>query len=263
MIQKTVTKVVKRYGNSGGVYLPASWIGGTAEISLVSKPARPEEDLPLAFAGRMQHIISMFLYGSHAREDAEKGSDIDVIVITDDHQKDMEVPQNLKGRGYDIILIEVKEFKNKISRDILFNKSLEDTKVIFNDSFFNEIKSIKPTGILKERIELAKSSLRIMKSLLDVGADASSITYPLIMRIKEILLIDCVLNNKKYSLSLLKEHIQKLGISESEYRKLMSVYRAVRDEKKNGKPTIKEDTIKLLLDFLEEMIDNAEKKQTP
>ena len=259
MNQETMTKTVKRYGNSGGVYLPSSWVGGTVEISLLSRPPMPEQDLPLAFAGRMQHIISMLLYGSYARGEFEEGSDIDVIVVTDSHQKGMAVPAGLKEKGYDITIMPAERLIKAAGKDALLSKSLEDAKALFNDSFLIEIKSIKPARSLSERIELSKSSVEIMKSLLAAGSDASSIIYPLMMRTKEMLLIDCILNNRKYSLRLVKERIQRLGIPESEYRKLMSAYRAARDGKRS-KPSIKEDTIRTLLGFLEEMISHYGKK---
>jgi predicted nucleotidyltransferase len=260
MIQKTETKTVKRYGNSGGVYLPSSWIGGRVEISLVSKPARPEEDLPLAFAGRMQHVISMFLYGSHARGEAEKGSDIDVIVVTDNHQKGMKVPEGLKGMGYDVRIMSADDIRRIAERDPLLSKSLEDAKAIFNDGFLNELRSIKPKRDLGDRVAMARSSLNIIKGLFEPGKDNSSLVYPLMMRMKEMLLMECALSGRKYSLSLLESRIVARGISQSDYRELMAHYRAVRDGKKPGKLGVSDRSLMLVLKTLEEMID-AEEKQ--
>jgi predicted nucleotidyltransferase len=260
MIQKSMTKNVKRYGNSGGVYLPSSWIGGTVEISLVTKPARPEEDIPLAFARELEHIISILLYGSHARGEHEPGSDMDVIVVTDEHQKAaMKAPQDLKGKGYDIMVVQEGKLRSLASRDILLNKSLEDAKAILNDSFLDELKSIRPKGSLRERIGLARSSLGIMRSLLEAGSDPVALAYPLMMRLKEALLMGCVVEGRKYSLKLLEERVRKAGVQESEYRRLMDAYRSVRAGNKPGKQAISEPAARLLLALLEEMIADAEK----
>ena len=261
MIQKTETKVVKKYGNSGGVYLPSSWIGGMVEISLVSRPPEPGKDLPLAFAERMQHIVSILVYGSYATGEYTSGSDIDVIVVTDNHIRGMKVPEELRGMNYDIRIMAMDDIRRLAGRDILLSKSLEDAKAILNDSFLDELRSIRPKGSLIGKIVLARSSLGIMKSIFGTGGDNSGLVYPLMMRIKEMLLMECVLQDRKYSLKLLEDRILAKGISQSDYRKLMANYRAVRDGKKPENEGFRERTLEQLLGLLEEMIGNAEKKE--
>jgi len=261
MNPKALTKVVKRYGNSGGVYLPSSWIGGTVEVAIISTPPRPEKDIPLALAGSMEHIVSIFLYGSYAAGEHEAGSDIDAIVVTDHHMKDMKVPEGLRKMNYDVRIISRDEIRKAAEKDILLAKSLEAAKAILNDSFLDELRSIKPKGSLMERISLAGSSLHIMKSLFEPGGDNSGLVYPLMMRMKEMLLMECAREGRRYSLRLLEERILARGVSKPDYRKLMADYRAVRDGKKPGKPEIGDRTIMLVLGLLEEMIANAEKKE--
>ncbi len=262
MIQRTETKTVKRYGNSGGIYLPSSWIGGRVEISLVSRPPEPGKDIPLALAEKMEHIVSILVYGSYATGEYTSGSDIDVIVVTDNHIKGMRVPEDLRGMNYDIRIMRADDIRRLAGRDILLSKSLEDAKAIFNDSFLDELKSIKPKGSLRKRIGLARSSLGIMKSLFESGGDNSSLVYPLMMRIKEMLLMECSLGGRRYSLRLLEDRILAKGVPKTDYRKLMAEYRAVRDGKKPESHKFGDRTLEQLLGLLEEMIDNAEKKQT-
>jgi predicted nucleotidyltransferase len=261
MMQKTETKVVKKYGNSGGVYLPSSWIGGRIEISLVSRPPEPGKDLPLAFAERMQHIVSILVYGSYATGEYTSGSDIDVIVVTDNHIRGMKVPEELRGMNYDVRIMRADDIRRLAGRDILLSKSLEDAKGILNDSFLDELRSIRPKGSLRKRIGLARSSLGIMKSIFETGGDNSGLVYPLMMRIKEMLLMECALDGKRYSLKLLENRILAKGLTKSDYRKLITNYRAVRDGKKPEKERLGKHTLEQLLGLLEEMIDNAEKKE--
>jgi predicted nucleotidyltransferase len=263
MNPEAVSRVVKRYGNSGGVYLPSAWIGGTVEVAIISRPPRPGKDLPLALAGSMEHIVSILLYGSYATGEQTAGSDIDVIVVTDNHIKDMAVPQELRGMGYDIRTMPADEIRKLAGKDILLSKSLEAARAILNDSFLEELRSIKPKGSLKERIGLARSSLGIMRSLLGSGADPSALAYPLVMRMKECILMECAMQSRKYSPKLLKGRLLSRGLTKSEYNKLMAAYRAVRDGKKPQKLAIGEAAVTLLLNLLEEMIDDAEKAQTP
>ena len=262
MTPEAITKLVKRYGNSGGVYLPSSWIGGSVEVSLVARPPNPGKDIPLALAGSMEHIVSILVYGSYAAGEQTTGSDIDVIVVTDNHIKGMVAPEGLRGMNYDLRIMRADEIRRLAGRDVLLSKSLEGAKAILNDSFLDELRSIRPKGSLRERIGLARSSLEIMKSLFEPGgtADNSGLVYPLIMRIKEMLLMECATEGRKYSLSLLEGRIMAKGISKTEYGKLMAYYRAVRDGKKPGKLGLGSRTLEKLLGLLEEMIANAEKK---
>lgn len=261
-IQKTVTKTVKKYGNSGGVYLPSSWIGGEVEARLISRPPVPERDIPLAFSDKMKHIISIFMYGSYARKEQTGESDIDVIVVTDMHVKDMKTPEKLKGLNYDIRIMSREEIKKVVEKDALFRKSLEDSTPILNDSFLDELKSLKINKkTLRKRIGFAKSSLEIIRDIFEGGGKNPNLIYPLIMRIKEMLLIKCILENKGYSLGLLEDLVRKKGISKPDFLKLMKHYRAVRAGKKPKKYDFSLDVFRMLIELLEELISRAEKKE--
>lgn len=106
--QKVLTKAVKKYGNSGGVYLPSAWIGGEVEVRLLRRPVNPEADIPHALSGSMKHVVSVLLYGSHARGEHEEGSDVDVLVVTDGNvkEKGMRLPEKLGGGRYDVTVMD-------------------------------------------------------------------------------------------------------------------------------------------------------------
>ena len=260
--QKTVAKTVKKYGNSGGVYLPASWIGGEVEVRLVKKSPVPEKDILLAFSDEMKHVISIFMYGSYARKEQAFESDIDVIVVTDMHANRMEIPEKLKGLRYDIRMVSRKEIMKAVEKDALLRKSLEDSTPILNGSFLDELLSIKPNlKTLANRISFAESSLEIVKSIHKMGGKNPDLIYPIIMRIKEMLLIRCIPENKGYSLGLLEDEIRKKGVSKSDFEKLMKHYRAVRDGKKPPKYDFSKDALSLLIELLGEMIKDARKEE--
>ena len=113
-----LTKIVKKYGNSGGVYLPSSWIGSEIEVSLIRRPQNPGRDLTLALAGEMKHIVSILVYGSYARDEQENESDIDVIIVRDNHSKEIKIPHELKKMNYDIRLMTVRNKKSRRKRHI-------------------------------------------------------------------------------------------------------------------------------------------------
>lgn len=262
MNQRSVTKTVKKYGNSGGVYLPSSWIGGEAEVRLISRPPAPERDIPLALSSMMKHVVSIFIYGSYARGEYAEASDIDIVVVTDMHAGAMKTPEKLKAMNYDITIMNREEVRRIAEKDPLFRKSLEESRVILNDSFLEELKPLKVSRkTLRERINFVKSSLEIIKGIFGIGGRSPELVYPLVMRIKEMLLIKCIMENKKYSLRLLEDFIRGKGISRQDFLRLMEHYRAVRDGRRPPKYCFKGDIFRKLIELLEGMMASAKKKE--
>jgi len=257
---KTISKTVRKYGNSGGIYLPASWIGGMAEAKLVSMPANPEKDIPAEFSGHMKHVISAFVYGSYARGEHAPGSDIDVVLVTDEHAGSIK-PGSLKSKKYDITVLERGEAIKAAKNDPLFRKSLDEAMAIVNDSFLDYLKSLKTSRDgLAERIGLAESSLSIIKSIADAGYGPELI-YPLVMRIKEAVLFRCIFNGKDYSLKLLERIIRSKGISKKEYDDIMMYYRQIRGSQNPKKAAFKDRTYAMLIELLGELIADAKQKE--
>ncbi len=258
--EKTLTKTVKRYGNSGGVYLPSSWVGGEVEVNLIHKPPKPEIDLLIAFAENMKHIISILIYGSYARNEQTDESDIDVIVVTDKHEKSMKVPPRLKGMNYDIRIMD-RDFLNKVmNKDALFSKAIEGSVAIFNDSFLDELKLHKINKNVKEHVELARSSFGIMKDIFEMGGRRSDLVYPVIMRIKEMLLIKCILDGREFTMRLVEDTLKDM-LTESEVREVISSYRSARDGKVSKKREFDDGVFTKLFEILGGLIDYAEKKE--
>lgn len=260
-MQKGMTKTVKKYGNSGGVYLPSSWIGGNVEVRLINKPPDPEKDILLAFSGIMRHIVSILIYGSYAKGEQSAESDIDIIVVTDTHIK-AGIPDRLKSMRYDIRIMTIDEIRKAAERDALFRKSLEDSRAILNDSFIDSLRSVKINKkTLRERIEFAESSLGIIRGIYETCGRSPELIYPLIMRIKEMLLIKCILENKKYSFKLLENSIREENISKSDFMRLIEYYRATRDNKKPPEYSFNEQVFSKLIKLLGGMIADARKKE--
>lgn len=265
--QAVLTKAVKKYGNSGGVYLPASWIGGEVEVRLLRRPANPEADILHALSGSMNHVVSVILYGSHARGEQAEGSDVDVLVVTDGRLKgELKLSENLKGSRYDVTVMDEERVEKALENDALFRKSLEGSKAIFNESFLNCImienrENKENYNVnLRERIGLAKSSFGIVKSILESRGADENLVYPLVMRIKEMILIKCAFEGKEYSSCMLEEAILGKGVSSADFRDLMEHYRDVRDGRTPARHAFGQDVFEKLIGLLEELIAHAEQK---
>ena len=117
-------KPVKKIGNSGGVHLPAAWIGGEVEVRLVSSPLGIEKISErimnkLIGLGAAKNIEALFITGSVAREEADKGSDIDIVLVYNGEAKKAElIKKRLKTDegNYDIIIGTEKEFREGLKK---------------------------------------------------------------------------------------------------------------------------------------------------
>ncbi len=250
---KTITKMVKKYGNSGGVYVPSNWVGGKVKVELIDEPFSPSN---LLNKFQMEHLISAILYGSHARKEASKDSDIDIILIRDE-DAEVTVPDEIKQK-YDIQMKTTEEARSAMAHDPIFHKIVTDESVaLMNHQFLDNLRKIKlkPDGI-KTRIGLAESSLNIIKEIFDLGGD--EIVYPLIMRLKEMLVLECLLYNKKYSTELLRKNILSCELSQKEFSDIMSIYRTARNSEKHE--IADKEIIEKLISLLEMKIKHVKQK---
>ncbi len=251
---KSMSKVVKKYGNSGGIYVPSSWIGGKVKVELIDEPVGPKDVLNKI---NLEHVSSAILYGSYARNEINEGSDIDIILITDENAQ-IDVPDELKQKC-DIQAKTMEEARNAMMNDPVFYKVIMDESVaLINHQFLVILKKekLRPGGIMT-RTGLAESSLDIAKEIFKAGSD--EVIYPVVMRLKEMLILEYLLANKKYSTAALRNEILRCGISKKEFSDAMTIYRAARNNKKPEKCRLSRETIEKLIFLLETKIQYVKK----
>jgi predicted nucleotidyltransferase len=254
---KTVMKMVKKYGNSGGIYLPSDWIGGKVSVNLVDEPMDPMKDVLEKIS--LEHVISVILFGSYARNEAQRGSDIDMIIVTDEGTK-LRIPGEIK-KNYDVRVLNLHALKKSVASDPLLYKAIKDDAVaLINHSILDELRDAEPPYIMiEERLDMIESSVKITKNIIEIdSAQAAELAYPVILRLKEVIIIECLLDDKKYFTHLLEKEIMGSGISKKEVTGILSAYRSVRDERVAG--NISEDSMKKLIMLLEEKIENVREK---
>ncbi len=252
---KMITKTVKKYGNSGGIYVPSSWVGGKVKVELIDEPFNPKEVLNKI---TLEHVVSVILYGSYARKEITEGSDIDIILITDEDAK-IDMPDEVKQK-YDIQVKTTQEARNAMAHDPVFHKVITDESVaLINNQFLDSLKkeTLKTDGI-GTRIELAESSLRIAKQIFEAGGE--EIVYPVVMRLKEMLVLEHLLANKKYSTSAFRNEILNCGITQKEFSSTMNIYKAARNNKGSEKYRLSRGTMEKLISLLETKIQHVRQK---
>lgn len=234
-MKQELIKPIVRVGNSAGVLLPKEWLNGKARIELVEKPLDIKQDILEILSPYLEDIIGVYLVGSYARGEQTNESDVDVIVITKNTKKE------LASGKYHISISTLRGIMQTIkSYPEIVLPRLSEAVTILNPEIIEELKKIKITKkSFKNFIEDSERIIKINKEFIDLDKldgeilESISVVYSLILRLRGILLIKCLLNNKKYSKKMFEKWILKV-INKEDFRKIYEIYMAERDKKKSG-----------------------------
>lgn len=240
-ILRTVTEV----GNGAHIFAPKEWLNEEVIITKIPRKNPKEEILKLVYPN-LNKIIAIFLFGSYARNEQEKDSDIDILIISSEKFK-------INKRGTDIIVIpECRIEAAKKLNPILFYSMLQEAMPILNSSYLEKLKQDKiRLDYFKDFLKDTKSSTESNKELIEMDKKlknknaSESVIYSLLLRLRGIFIINLLLNKKKYSKELFKEWLVKN--SGADYDKIYKIYRAVRDNKKTG--------VKILMNQAESLLN--------
>lgn len=242
--EQRVMKRVVAIGNGAHIYAPREWIG--EEVVLVRTPRAPlKERILKVLEPYLEHIIGAYLYGSHARGEANDDSDIDLMVIAN---KKMKIHSN----GFEVVVLEKNSIRKAIEiSPVLIFSALAEAQTIINSEFLAELRKKyvpKPEHFV-EYVKETKRIAEINQTLLE--------PYSLMLRLRGIFLINLRLNGKKYTTSHFKKWIHD-NLPMVNVNSLYSVY---NDEKKNvwSKKVAQKD-LELVVAFLEEETLELEKR---
>src|SRR3990167_440582 len=85
LVKEQLVKQVVKSGNGGAVWVPKKWLGQEVVVILPDKPKLSvREKIVHLLEPYLKDIIAVFIYGSYARHEETRESDIDVMVITKD-----------------------------------------------------------------------------------------------------------------------------------------------------------------------------------
>ena len=253
-IKEQLVKRVVRSGNGGAVWVPKDWLGQEVIVILPQKPKLElKERIIHLLEPYLKDIISVFIYGSYARHEETKESDIDVVVIT---EKPLKI--NIKEPKLEINVFELDKFKKAIEKHpVMYYQIVQEAESLINAHVLEELKGVKINkenfkDYLNETNEHIKSNKELLElDKLDEGYVKSfSIIYSTMLRLRGIFIVECTLSRGKFSNKAFKKLLMKKGISSDEFEQLYSAYRAVRDNIKIKNIKIKISIAEKLLNIL-------------
>lgn len=217
----TLIKETKPMGNSSGVYLPKEWEHKRVMIRLLS----PREMIMDTIKDHMPSVMGVYLHGSIVRNEIEKDSDIDVLVVTTQGV-------NLESDILDIVCITEDAARKLLREDpIQLYPMISEAVTVINDRLLEELKGIKPTKkSFKRLISTTEERLEGNKELIAREEKLSAVIYSTILRSRAVYIAEQLLKGRQYSKAKYRDYLLRQGIDDDSIGRLIGVYRAVRDD---------------------------------
>lgn len=235
-IKEQIVKTVVKSGNGGAVWVPKDWLGEEVVIILPEKPK-------LGLRGKIIHllepylkdIISVGIYGSYARNEQTKDSDIDVLVIT----KDKNIKLNFKEKKLEIASFPIDKLKKAIEKyPTIYYQIVQEAEPIINSYVFEELKNVKINkgsfkGYLKETEEHLKSNKEFLEldKIDDTYLKSYSVLYSAMLRLRGLFIIKSILKKDKFLNKKFKNWLISQDLTPHEFEDSYRAYRLIRDNK--------------------------------
>ncbi len=245
-------KLIRRVtsiGNGAHVFTPRNWLG--SEVILVRTTQKPLKERIMSLLDLyLENIEGVYLYGSHARGEAEEGSDIDLLIISNKKIK-------IKSQGCEIVCLQKNEISKAIKiSPILIYSALAEAKPIINSALLHELKNkYKPKrSDFYEYINETKNISEINNELIIRNENLAGVLYSLILRLKGVFIIKSLLAGKEYSNKKFKLWLTK-SINSVNINKLIEGYNNIKRDVKR-KFVVKAEDLSQLINLLKSEINN-------
>ncbi len=265
LVKEQLVKQVVKSGNGGAVWVPKKWLGQEVVVILPDKPKLSvKESVIHLLQPYLKDIIAVFIYGSYARYEGTKESDIDVMVITIDKN----VKINIKEPKLEITAFQLDKLKKAIEKyPVMYYQIVQEAEPLINANILDELKNIRINKeSFKDYIKETKEHIKSNKELIELDELDSkyiksySAVYSTILRLRGIFIIKCILNKEKFLNKLFQEWLIKKGIINKEFEQCYAIYRSIRGNKNIKNIKIKISVAEKLLNILIKETNLAEAK---
>ncbi|MDO8459572.1 MAG: nucleotidyltransferase domain-containing protein [Nanoarchaeota archaeon] len=253
-----IKKTIKA-GNSSAVVLPRSWLNKEVRVELIKKT--PELILSNVIDIAKNHIkiediIGIYLTGSYARGEEDKDSDIDVLIITDN------IDREIINEGiYSILIISSELLQQKLSKDLFpVGAMLKEAKPLLNAHYLDGLNLKVTRNNVLWYLDTTKDKLAIIKKVIYTMKGNNQkyvndkVIYTLVLRIRTMYIIRRLMENKNYSKKEFIKMIEKISKGTNAYEG----YLRVKNNLKEKKGTSIEETERLYK-YLENQLSEVQK----
>jgi len=223
-------------GNSSAVILPRAWLNKDVRIELIKKT--PEVILSDVIQTvkkyiDLKEIIGIYLTGSYAREEEDENSDIDILIITNNDDREMII----EGI-YNILIISSELLKQKLKKDLFpIGQMINEAKPLLNSNYINSIKIKITKDNVRWYLDTTEEKLKLIKKVIDKMKNIKKnyandkLAYTLILRIRTLHIIKKLIENKNYSKKEFIKIINKISRGKNAYERYLVVKNNLKEKK--------------------------------
>ena len=249
-----IKKTIKA-GNSSAVLLPKSWLNKEVKVELVKKT--PEMILLdtleiLKDNVNLEEVMGIYLTGSYARNENDKNSDIDLIVITEDTDK------TIVDGMYSILLVSLHLLKQKLKSDIMpVGPMLLEAKSLMNKHLLSTLTIKLTKENIKDYLETTKEKIDLLTQIIEKTKKSgkkyidNSVVYTLVLRIRTLKIIEKLSHGDTYS----KSDLIKILVKTSKGTNPYNSYLIIKNNEKGENKTTYEEAERLL-EYLKKQLKN-------
>jgi predicted nucleotidyltransferase len=254
-METEIVKHVQRWGNSSGILLPREWLNKEVKIILIDRSLNIKNEVFDILNPYLDDIIGIYITGSYSRGEEENDSDIDIVAISSTIKKEI-----ISGK-YNISIIPYDTIEKTLKNNpIMILPRLLEARTITNSQLLNKLKGIKISkDSFKDYIKDTRRIIKINEGLLNLEEnstclESNDIIYSIILRLRGIYLINCIIENRKYSKKDFLKYIKRSA--GDEYLDAYEAYNGIKNNKKS-KIKISVKTAKELIKLLKKEVDKV------
>ncbi len=264
-IKEQLVKKVVRSGNGGAVWVPKNWLGQEVIVILPDKPKlNIKERVIHLLEPYLKDIIAVFIYGSYARHEETKESDVDVMAVT----KDKNIRINVKEPNLEISVFQFDKLKKAIEKHpVMYYQIIQEAEPLINFYVLDELKNVKiDNEAFKDYLNETKEHIKSNKELIELDkldneyVESYSLIYSAVLRLRGLFIIECILNQEKFFNKAFQEWIIKNGMANQEFGQCYAAYSAVKNNKNKINLKIEIPIAEKLLNILIKETNSIEHK---
>src|SRR3989344_1204288 len=229
-------KTTVKAGNSSAVILPRSWLDKDVRVELVKKTYETMLLDVINISKRyidLKEIIGVYLVGSYARKEEDENSDIDILIITNNIDKEM-----ISEGIYNILIVSSKLLKQKLDEDLLpVGQMIKEARPLLNSDYLSSIEVKITKKNVKWYIDTTEDKLKIVKEAVkrtkknNKNCINDIVAYTLILRIRTLYIIKKLMENQEYSKKDFVRLIKKISKGGNAYERYLAVKNNLKDKK--------------------------------
>jgi predicted nucleotidyltransferase len=234
MNQIQIKKAI-RAGNSSAVILPRSWLNKEVRVELVKKT--PEMilfdvmDILKEYLD-LSEVAGIYLTGSYARNEEETDSDIDILIITNNTDKEM-IIQGV----YNILIISTELLSQKLKNDLFpVGQMIREAKPLLNSEYLEKIEIKITKDNIKWYLDTTDEKIALIEKIIAVSMAnkkrylSDRVIYTLILRIRTMYIILNIINQKKYSKKEFISSLKNVTHSTNAYGRYLSYKKNLKEK---------------------------------